>query len=236
MGLLRGEPSLSVWRASRLLLLAAFLRFLLPLGREVGGQQHLESLGEVFHEMPFVGDLDRLRRSFERSCRIFGRPVSADQLDAWMRCEPSGNGFYRPIRQQVNGHGPFEITQERPITMSTFPGPVVDANLFGGHRSRKLSGSDETQNGITTPTQALLAADLCSCLPSYGLSQLAQSSLQPLRPLGVRTTKLWKLFRKNLSWTGALFAEEATHLNEKSDCTPAGRKIVHRPAIAALHP
>ncbi len=97
MGLLRGEPSLSFWRASRLLLLADFLRFFLPLCREVGGQQHLESLGEVFHEMPFVGDLDGLRRSFERSCRIFGRPVSADQLDAWMRCEPGGNGFYRPI-------------------------------------------------------------------------------------------------------------------------------------------
>jgi len=149
--------------------------------------------------MPFVGDLDGLRRSFARSCRIFGRTVSADQLDAWMCCEPSGNGFYRPIRQQVNGHGPFEITQERPIPMSTFPGPVVDTNLFGGHRSRKLSGSDEPQNGITTPTQALLAADLCSCLPSYGSSQLAQRFLQAFRPLGVRTTKLWTVRWPTLS-------------------------------------
>jgi hypothetical protein len=104
--------------------------------------------------------------------------------------------------------------------MSTFPSPVVNAHLFGRYRSRKLGGSDETQNGITTPTQALLAADLCSCLPSYGLSQLAQRFLQAFRPLSMRTTQLWKLFCKNLSWTTTLRTKEATDLNEESDCTP----------------
>lgn len=130
----------------------------------------------------------------------------------------------------------FEITSERPITMAPFPGPIVNPNLFGRHSGRRLGSSDETQNGLTTPTQALLAANLCSSLPSYGESQLAQRFLQAHSPLGMGTTKLWKRFSKNLSWATRLRAKEATDLNEKRDRMPTGWKIMERSHVSALYP
>jgi hypothetical protein len=171
-----------------------------------------------------------------RCCCISGRTISTDQLNAWMGCKPVGNGFLRPIRQQVNNSGTFEITQQRSITMSTFPGPIINANLFGRHSGRGLGGSDETQNGITAPAQTLFAANLCSCLASYGESHLPSCFLQAHSPLGMRTTKLWERFGKNLSWTTPLRTKEATDLNMESDQTPTGWKVMESPHVSALHP
>jgi len=95
---------------------------------------------------------------------------------------------------------------------------------------------DETQNGITTSTHARLSANLCSGLPSYAKSQLAQRFLQAHSPLGMGTTKLWKRFGKHLSWATRLRAKEATDLNKERDRTPTGWKIMERPHVSALHP
>src|SRR5437899_2462641 len=88
---------------------------------------------------------------------------------------------------------------------------------------------------MTTAAQALFAASILSGLASYRKSKPTESFLQPFCALRVRTTERWKLFCKDLLCTRALFAEEATNLNNEMDETATHWKIVQGSPIATLH-
>ncbi|GHO71903.1 hypothetical protein KSC_107950 [Ktedonobacter sp. SOSP1-52] len=86
--------------------------------------------------------------------------------------------------------------------------------------------ANHTQNGITTAADAQIASYSCSCLSSQDESKLAESVLQPDGTLGMRVAQLWKLFSENLLRAGALFAEEAAHMNDEMDRATSRWKIV----------
>ncbi len=67
--------------------------------------------------------------------------------------------------------------------------------------------TNQAQNGIAAPIEALFAAYLCSGLSSGCQSKLAKGFLQLDGALSMRAAKLWEPFRENLLRTGALAAE-----------------------------
>ena len=78
--------------------------------------------------------------------------------------------------------------------------------------------TNQAQNGIAAPIEALFAAYLCSGLSSRCQSKLAEGFLQLDGTLSMRAAKLWKPFCENLLCAGALGAEKATHVqHEKQD-------------------
>ena len=95
--------------------------------------------------------------------------------------------------------------------------------------------TNQAQNGIAAPIEALFAAYLCSGLSSRCQSKLAEGFLQLDGTLSMRAAKLWKPFCENLLCAGALGAEKATHVQHERDRTPAGWQVMQSACISTLH-
>src|SRR6266496_1683608 len=68
--------------------------------------------------MPAIGDLKRLGSTFPDGCCVFGGTVSAHDFHRRMVLKPGRDGFYRPIRQHIDGFATFQIANQRPVTQS----------------------------------------------------------------------------------------------------------------------
>ena len=64
---------------------------------------------------------------------------------------------------------------------------------------------------------------------------LTEGFLQPFWQLRIRVTKLWEPLCKDFPRTGALFAEEAAHLDDKGDWATTGWQVMQHPDVSALH-
>jgi hypothetical protein len=94
--------------------------------------------------------------------------------------------------------------------------------------------SNQTQDGIATSADAHLTSHIGTSLTSSSEPKLTKRFLQSYGTLGMRTTKLWQPFDKDLLGTGALLTEETTYLHEKADWTPNRGKITQGPRVATL--
>src|SRR2546428_9212359 len=152
-----------------------------------------------------------------------------------MGLQPSRDRLGSAVGQKIKRSTLLQITDQGSIAVSAFPRPVVQTNNSRLVCSRQFKFSNQTSDSITTAAHALFAAYILSCLASYRKSKPTESFLQPFCALCVRTTECGKLFSKDLSCTGTLFAEEATNLNNETDETATHGKIVQGSLIVTLH-
>ena len=138
--------------------------------------------------------------------------------------------------EQINRLATLQVTDQGPVPLSAFPGPVIDAHDPGRWGIRQLMATNQAQNGIAAPIEALFAAYLGSGLSSGCQSKLTEGFLQLDGALSMRAAKLWEPFCENLLWAGALGAEKATHVQNETDRTPTGWKVMQSACIATLHP
>ncbi len=84
---------------------------------------------------------------------------------------------------------------------------------------------NQTQDRITTPTEAELTSRIRSCLASFLEPKLAEGFLQPFGTLCMRMAEFWKAFYEDLLSTGALFTEKTTNMHDETNRTANGGKI-----------
>jgi hypothetical protein len=75
--------------------------------------------------MPTVGDLHRVRRTLADSIGICPGTVACHDLNARMLSKPARERPGLPIGQQIHNTVPLQIDQDRSITMTAPPGPVI---------------------------------------------------------------------------------------------------------------
>src|SRR5216684_4359636 len=91
-----------------------------------------------------------------------------------MLLQPGFDGLDCAVGEQIYGLAALQVTDQRPIAESAFVRPIVqsdDARLCLGDW---FGTANQTQDGITTPTDAELASHIGSCLASYSESQLTE--------------------------------------------------------------
>jgi hypothetical protein len=85
----------------------------------------------VFHEMPAICNLDRLRaRPFHRM-PITCASVTRDNGNAGMANQPRLNGCLLAIGQQIDDTVALEMTDNGAVALPTLPGEIVDADHAG---------------------------------------------------------------------------------------------------------
>ena len=93
---------------------------------------HLKKGGAgVFHEMPAICNLDRLRARPCHRMPITCAPVTRDNGNAGMASQPHLNGCLLAIGQQVDDTVALEITDNGAVALPTLPGEIVDADNAG---------------------------------------------------------------------------------------------------------
>jgi hypothetical protein len=90
----------------------------------------------VCHQMPAIGDLDRMRQRRGGRQRIGAASVAGDAGDLGLVAEPGLCGGRLPIGQQADGSSPLKIADARAIAVSAPPGAIIDANDRGALNGR----------------------------------------------------------------------------------------------------
>ena len=87
----------------------------------------LQGIGTITQKMPTIGYLLCFRRSVPGSTRIRASPIPGDDFNTRMVRKPSRERFLLPIGQQIDNVVRFQIDQDRSVTLSAPPSPIVDA-------------------------------------------------------------------------------------------------------------
>ena len=90
----------------------------------------LQGRRQILQQMKPIGNLGRLWSPLANPCPIGFSAVTGHHRDVGMRLEPIGNGFSRPILQDIDGTAAFEIHDDRALALAFAPSPIIDANDF----------------------------------------------------------------------------------------------------------
>jgi hypothetical protein len=109
----------------------------------VVGDGSVHRVGQVVHQMPSVGDLDRVGCAAGGAFGVAAGPISTDNFDAGMRVEPGGQRVGAAVVEDVDHLVSTHIDQDGAVAVAAPPGEVVDAqHCHGGHhRFRQGPGS-----------------------------------------------------------------------------------------------
>ncbi len=87
--------------------------------------------------MPAVCDLDHVRGALPDTVDECSTAITGNDFDGRMGLQPSGNGGWLTIRQEVNGLVPLQVHTDRPVGAAFLPCPVVDPHHTGYRSVRK---------------------------------------------------------------------------------------------------
>src|SRR6266516_8045983 len=152
-----------------------------------------------------------------------------------MVLKPGRNGLDFPIRQHINGRIVFQIADQRSITQSTLPRPIINSNHAWRGSNRQIGSLDETQKGVRAARDAQLPSQACSCFAAQCKAELPKGLLQSQREFHPRQGQRWKAFCKDLTDTRALLTEEAANVNNQASRTPTDWKIAQGSRVSTLH-
>jgi hypothetical protein len=112
-----------------------------------------KSVAGVFHEVPAVSDLRGMRQGLGCRERIAAAPIARDDLNLRLIRKPELGRRRLAIGQQCDCLAPFEITDDRAVTLVALPRPVIDTDDGRRQKARGAAPSDNTQQRIVAHWQ-----------------------------------------------------------------------------------
>ena len=90
---------------------------------------HVQESGTgVLHEVPAVGDLQRLRANPGHRLAVAATTITRDDRDLGVRRQPGIQRGGCSIRQQIDDPATLQIADQRAVALPALPRPVVDAD------------------------------------------------------------------------------------------------------------
>jgi hypothetical protein len=129
--------------------------------------------------MPAVSDLHSIREAFGRGLFVTCATIPCDDGDRRVFSQPRGHSRGLTIRQNVDDPSPLEITDNRPVSMTTLPGPVIDTDDTGCLGRRCHLASDNTKESVFTHREEEASR---KTLPRSAAQREAEMMNQPLQP------------------------------------------------------
>jgi hypothetical protein len=129
--------------------------------------------------MPAVSDLHSIRDAFGGSLFVTSATIPGDDGDRRVFRQPRGHRRGLTIRQYVNDLSPLEITENRPVSMTALPGPVIDTDDTGCLRPRCQLTPDNAKESVFAHREEQAS---CKALPRSAAQREAEMMNQPLQP------------------------------------------------------
>jgi hypothetical protein len=158
------------------------------LSDRVHGSSHgvQEGGAGVFHEMPPVGDLNSFRSAVSGGLLVAGTTIARDDGDRRAFCQPPGDRGGLAIGQNVNDTPPLQVADNRPVPMTTLPGPVIypDHPWFRGW----LFGMapDRPKQGVFTHGKEKATREALPWSAAQCEAEMMDQPVQSRRPSGER--------------------------------------------------
>jgi hypothetical protein len=137
--------------------------------------------------MPSVSDLQRVRCALAHAVGVGSCAVTSDNLDTWMPKEPISHSLGLSVGEQVDDLVALKVHQDRAVTMTPTPGPVVNgkhkwsSNGLPARRGRDCHalqrvGADrhsdpcsQSRSGLATEDQRQISLQLTEPLRSTSI-------------------------------------------------------------------
>jgi hypothetical protein len=167
--------------------------------------------------VPAVGNLDCVGRALSAGLPIATAAITGDDADTGTSRQPCGHCAGIPIRQEIHDTAAFEITNERPISLTTLPGPIVypDSPQWRFVTSRLPSNSP--QQGISADRQHETSCKPRSRTTAKGETAIMYDPIEPNCPSGKRLGCLMgKSLGEDVAGTGTACTAKTPdgHLND----------------------
>src|ERR671932_1930970 len=134
----------------------------------MAAREALDGLGQVLQQMPAIGYLYCVWSSLASSIGVGSGSVPANDLDAGMLLEPSDKRLGSAIGEQVYGAMPLQVHEDRPVSLCTAQGEVVDAQYPGRRVCRDRRSSNIAKQGRWTGRHAQTIHQPGSGLSTHG--------------------------------------------------------------------
>ncbi len=124
----------------------------------MGGEHHLQHLGQVLQQVEAVGDLNCPRRTVAGALGVGAGAIAGDHLHAGMAAQPCGQRVRLAAGQQRHWAALVEVHQHRAVAVPLAQRPVVHAK---GGRCCEVGhwrSPDEAQQRVAAGVQPELAA------------------------------------------------------------------------------
>src|SRR5262245_49304275 len=108
----------------------------------------LEGRCQMLQQMEAVCNRGGLWNSLPHAGGIGFGAVTGHHLDVGMRLEPRGDGFSRPILEDVDGTAACEINDDGAVALAFAPRPIIDANDGRGGPLRQRHAPYAPQEGL----------------------------------------------------------------------------------------
>lgn len=154
-------------------------------GSCVASEQGLQCITEILQDVPPIGNLNSLRGSTGCSSPIGIPTVAADDFDTRMRLQPSCNGGFGALGQQINWFVFFQIDQDSAKPTAASKRPVVDAQHARRWMWGKRCSANEAQECSRTRGQSKTMTETCSQFPTRSKANQAQQLGQAHSFLGI---------------------------------------------------
>jgi len=140
----------------------------------------------VLHQMPSIGHLGCVRQCLGCSKGVGATAVAGDNIDLLLIRKPGLSGCRLSVRQKCDGFAPFEIADDRPVTLVAPPCPVIDADHRRRNDTRGAAPSDNTQQGVVADRHHQSAGDSRRRSPTQSKPEMMDDMIKPRSTPGPR--------------------------------------------------
>ena len=188
----------------------------LPHGIEKGAAR-------VCHQMPSVGDLDRMRKRPLRRGPIAASTIAGDDTDLRLLRQPDLNRGRLPIGQKSDRRTSFKIADQRAVAVIAPPGPVINANNHGRRKASCSTSAHHAQQRIVAHLEVEPTRKRSSRPASERNGETVDHVVEPARTSGSRFDR-FESFSKDPPRASRSITEEAAGLqNQGYPDAAAGR-------------
>jgi hypothetical protein len=183
-----------------------------------------KGLTRVFHQMPPVGDPDRVRKRPLGCDRVAASTIPGDETDLRLLRQPGLSGGWLAIWQKSDRRMPFKVADKRAIAVIAPPRPVIDAD---NRRRRKASWSTPANHA----QQRVVAHLDVEPARRWGSRSASQRNGETVNHIveAARTSRSWfdslEAFGKGPPIATPSVAEKATGPQNQRYSHACGRKI-----------
>jgi hypothetical protein len=137
----------------------------------------------VFHQMPPVSDLDRMRKRPLRSDRVAAAAtIPGDDADLRLLRQPGLSPSWLPIRQESDCRMSFEVTDQHAVALVASPSPIIDADNRRRPKASRSTSAHHAQQCVVAHLEVEPTRKRGSRPPAKRDRETVHDIIEPVRP------------------------------------------------------
>src|SRR5260221_442952 len=171
--------------------------------------------------MEAVSDLKGIGSPLTCPRGVVSAPVATNNLDAWMRFEPTRQGLCRAVGEQIHWLVALQVDQDRAVAPPTAKGEIIHPQHTGRWTGRSTIGAQTRQDDSGRCRHPQRLQNASSAYATRGKAHDREPVLQPQCAPRIGGCDARKPLSEDVAVAGERIAEELAHMQAQAIRSPA---------------